>query len=162
MLLHSVSLRMRNKGLIITDDLLPLSASLAYISFLLPGEEKTKQYRNTLYSVKDFSPINPDSSSTNSSSTPVTHHRSQFYGHCAHYLSLKHSIFQRSVRPQSPQTTVLIRKRSQGIPTVFTECSILAHIKTLNQFHSYLIFHLAFCLATPIFLAYRLFITSLG
>lgn len=96
LLLHSVSLQMRNKGLIIPNDLPPSFCQFGlYVLFIAREKQNKTIQKYSPYSVKDFffPSSNPDSSSTNSSSTPVTSEKS-VYGHCAHYLSLTHSIFQ--------------------------------------------------------------------
>lgn len=137
MLPHPVSLRMRNKGLIITDD---LSLSFCQFGLYVLFCARRKQNNPEILSVfsEGFLSHQPrllfhKLKLSTSDASPAS-----IDGHCAHWLSLKHSIIQWSVCPSSPQTTVLMTTHSQGILTVFIECSLRAHIKTLNQFHSHL------------------------
>lgn len=159
MSLYFASLTMRNKGLIITNDLSPSFCQFV-LSFLLPGN-KRPEIRSVFSGVLLFhqSILLFHKLKFNASDAPQV----SVYRHCGHYLSLKHSISKSlCTLPPTPQPNVLITKHSQRILMTFIECTMLAHIKTLNQFHSHLVFHLAFCLATLVFLDYHLFITSLG
>ena len=81
MSLPSVSLRMRNKGLVVTNNLSPSSCQFGlYVPFIAGRKQNKTIQKYCLNSVKDFSPISLESSSTQSSSPLVTHHRSQLTG----------------------------------------------------------------------------------